>query len=205
MKTASNQSESKKSANTSIAIVCIIFLIAGGSLLLLKFLPNKTGTVEYLKGNITSLNSASWDSGAKEIIHALDFNESDVLKVYKSPADEYLIFVRDGILTNRYQSYSYIPFKNIDKITKELCRLGGAFGKAYDIDSYLVTIKTDVGKEGTKIVLGKGDTFEDLKNGFITDRGIVVLESVSKEKMIEVDKTFLDNGIKLEEQECQPL
>ena len=162
-------------------------------------------TSDYLEGNIKE-SSESISALDREIIQGFNIAESEVINIYISPADERLIFTKGGIITNRFDpTLIYIPYVNIDRVTKELCKVGGLAGTVSDADSFLVTVKTDIEKEGAKINLYGSHSMQSLKGGIEFDRGIIVMESVSEEIMPRIEASFSKGNIAVEEVECNPV
>ena len=140
----------------------------------------------------------------KEFVAPFNFNQDNFKVAYTSSLDEHLIFLDKGIITDRYELI-YLPYKNIDSVTKELC--GG--GLLSSKKTYLITVKTNIDRQGTKIIIldnnkTASEEKREIKKCIEFDRGLVVLESMGTEFIGNIDTSFKNSGISVREIPCNP-
>jgi len=185
---------------TIVRTVTLIFVFIGFILLWLfflilrKLLPTKIKRMDY-SGRIA------------ECVGAVGFHQADFIDAYKSSIEEHLIFLRNGLITDR-EGIIYIPFQDISSVTKELYK-----------NAYLVTVVADISGRGCVVLeerrSGKYPLVEvkrklvtdkellSLKKSFDEDGGVVVFENINPEAMGLIEKSFKRAGIAVSQIPCK--
>lgn len=202
-----NSNKSKAGLSEPVKIVLIVFFAV---LLLLALISALI--FSYISPHIIPSGDIQESENYNEFktyIEPFGFGADDFKTVYKSPNDEYLILLNDGIISNRHAIISdgyivYVPFVNIDSVIKQLPCKGGLIKS----DDYMLILKSKIEREGTKIakipenILLPINQTTELRKTVEYEEGLVLLEFVDPKEFEEFKNIFLSKGFTMIEQEC---